>query len=557
VKSTDTQSTPSIQRAFAGLLLVAGLAGSSAGLFFFAHGAPFGTWSRAAGLGLLSLVLAGDVWMTRKVERASHIILAFTLLATVTSVWGRGTTSSLLPLLVAPCPVAATTTGPRAGRAWLAASIVVLILAILRNPGLDTPLEVALAIDTTLAIIVVGGVTLAFQARATAQQERLARANAELARKEAVAREANRAKSTFLATMSHEIRTPLNAVIGLAELLGERPLPEEDLADVRQIKEAGGLLLGLLDDVLDLSRIESGTSDYTPVPVHLEDLLARVTTALRQRAQAKGVALELSVDAHVPTGVSLDPNRVRQILVNLVGNAIKFTSEGSVRVEVTAPFPDRLRIDVVDTGVGVPELARAQIFDEFRQADEGRDRAFGGSGLGLAISRRLAEMMQGSLTLAQSVEGVGSTFRVELPLIAVASPTTPPAKSDRPFQGMHVLVVDDDPVNRAVVEAQLEFCACTSEVATNGAEAVARIESEGRPIDLVLMDQQMPVMDGIEATRTLRRGGYALPIVALTANAFAEDRTECLNAGMDAFLTKPISREALRSTLASLAAPTR
>ena len=559
-------ATAQVRRAFVALLAVSTVAGGAAGVFFYSVDAPAAATARAAVLSVASGALAYWVHRTARLRAAAHIILTLLLLATLTSAWVRGTTTSMLPLLVAPCPLATTLVGGTAGRGWLAASVGVLVVAILRNPGDYPSLEVALAVNACLAMIVVGGVTLAFQAMTTRQQAHLAQANLDLTEKEHAAQLANRAKSTFLATMSHEIRTPLNAVIGLAELLGDRPLPEVDRHHAKRIREAGGLLLDLLDGVLDLSRIESGATEVELQPTPAAAIVESVVLALGRHAEAAGVILTMQVDPRLPEGILTDPKRLRQILVNLVGNALKFTREGTVTTTLQRGAEaegEVVWIDVTDTGVGIPEGARDRIFEEFRQADEGRDRAFGGSGLGLAISRRIAALLGGSLVLLRTEEGQGSTFRLTLPLRPAALPPLPPkpAPSSPPTTDaesaaagwLHVLVVDDDPVNRTVLEAQLEHLDCTVETATDGRGAVDRLRDASRALpDVVLMDQQMPEMDGLEATRVVRSLGLPVPIVAITANAFAEDREACLDAGMDAFLPKPISRDDLRRALTAL-----
>lgn len=540
----------SLTHAFAALLGISGLTALGATVYFGSHGADTMTLVRSGGLGLSALTLGGYIARTGHVARAAQLILALTLLATFTSVWVRGTTSSMLPLLVAPSLVGVTLIGPRAGRAWLGASIAVLIIAILRNPGLSPSLEVALGINTCIAIVLVGGTGLAYQHRTASQQARLARSNRVLVEKEEAARVASQAKSTFLATMSHEIRTPLNAVLGLAELLGNRPLPDPDLVRVRQIQDSGSLLLDLLNDILDMGQIESGTRTVHREPTRVRALVDQVAGAFHQRAEEVGVELAVEVAPEVPDGAALDPGAVRQVLVNLLGNAVKFTEAGRIVLR-TSVADDQLVFEVADTGVGIPEHARGWVFEAFRQADEGRDRAFGGSGLGLAISRRLAVLHGGTLRLSESEVGGGSTFALSIPLVSADLNDTPERDTPvQPARPLHVLVVDDDPVNRTVVQAQLTKLAHTSEVAVDGTEAIARLTGVHTPaVDVVFMDQQMPLMDGLEATRHLRAAGCTLPIIALTANAFAGDRSACLHAGMDGFLTKPVSLARLEATL--------
>jgi len=551
VSDPDLPLQGHFQRAFAMVLLVSGGVGLVAGGWFYATDAVFDAVVRAWVLGAAAVGLGLFVHRTGRAGLAAHLMLAVLLLATLTSVWVRGTTSSMVPLLAAPCAIATTTRGIRAGAGWLLASAVVLAVAFFRSPGNAPALELALAVTATLAVLVTGGTTLAFRALTDQQRARVEATNASLREQELAAQAANRAKSTFLATMSHEIRTPLNAVLGHAELLGARDLSSDDLGRVREIRRAGSLLLDLLNDVLDLSRIESGEPTLAPRAVRLQPLLESVVHPLVAPAAERKVAVSLSVDAALPDRIVVDPLRLRQVVLNLVGNAIKFTPGG--RVDVTATSDDGcLVLEVADTGVGIPVAWQAQVFERFKQADAGRDRAFGGSGLGLAIARGLVERMGGELELVRSAVGEGSTFALRLPLVTAASTPIEPSDSDAALpQGLRVLVVDDDRVNRSVVRAMLEHLGTTSEEAENGQEAVRRL-LDGDAVDLVLMDQQMPVMDGLHATRRLRAAGLSVPIVALTANAFAEDREACLAAGMDAFLTKPVSRDALRGALAEV-----
>ena len=554
---TDPVLAARVRTSFAVVLHFAGAAGLVQAVWMQTTGAPHGAVARAVVIGAAALLAGSAIWRGAAIGAVTNSFLAAAMAASATSMWARGLGSSLMPMLIVASPVATSVAGPRSGRAWMALSLGLLAMAALRSPALVPGLMQSQVIVTGLATLVGGGVVILHREAHEAQQRRIAAATRALREEKQAAQQASRAKSTFLATMSHEIRTPLNAVIGLADLLADRPLPAEDVSRVRQIQRSGTLLLDLLNDVLDMSQIESGETRVQPEPVDLRQLLERVADVLGGRAEAQGLELAMRVDAALPERVVVDPTRTRQILVNLISNAIKFTPQGEVSVEVSVPAAGRLQVTVTDTGVGIPESAQQHIFERFRQADEGRDRAFGGSGLGLAISRTLAEMMGGSLRLVWSRVGEGSCFALSLPWEASpASASAPEPGAPELTRGQLVLVVDDDPVNRMVVQAQLRSLGFKTAEVSNGAEAVRLMAGprDRPPVGLILMDQQMPVMDGITATVQLRSAGVALPIVALTANAFSEDRAACLEAGMDAFLTKPVSRARLDQILKALLA---
>ena len=362
---------------------------------------------------------------------------------------------------------------------------------------------------------------------------------------------ASAAKSDFLAVISHEIRTPMNAVISAANLLRRTRLDSRQRDHVSMLIEAGDVLMGLLNDVLDFSKIEAGKMELESADMVVRERLVTLARLWEPRALANGVRLGNHIAADVPEAVRTDPLRFQQILFNLLSNAVKFTDSGTIEVHVGWDGA-ALTIAVADTGCGIPADRLAHIFNSFEQADVGTTRRHGGTGLGLSISRKLAELMGGTLT-AESVEGAGSTFTVRLPVEAVVGAA---ARPDREAEivgsliGRSILAADDHEVNRRILTLLLEPHGCRLTLVENGAEAVEAASRE--TFDAVLMDMQMPVMDGLEATRRLRQCGRNgdTPVIALTANALDTHRAAWEAAGVHAFLTKPIDPVMLARTLA-------
>ncbi|MFZ5580680.1 MAG: ATP-binding protein [Pseudomonadota bacterium] len=365
------------------------------------------------------------------------------------------------------------------------------------------------------------------------------------ARDEALA--ANRAKTEFLATMSHEIRTPLNGVLGMLELLLGSGLRDEQAEMARIALNSAELLLRIINDILDLSKIEAGKLELEHIPFDPSELVRSTTRGLEGLASDKGLRLTLDIDASLPSRLLGDPTRLQQVLTNLIGNAIKFTEQGGIEIRLTAA-DGSLRIEVEDSGIGIPEDRLHELFHPFTQMDSSHTRRFGGTGLGLAICRRLAEGMGGRIG-ARSASGRGSLFWVELPMRAAATPPPPPENepSAHVLTHRHVLLVEDNPVNQMVARKLLERMGLSVRVASSGEEALA-LTGEER-FDAVLMDCQMPGLDGLETTRRLRAQGIESPIIALTANATEGDRQACLACGMDDFLSKPFRADDLGITL--------
>jgi PAS domain S-box-containing protein len=376
---------------------------------------------------------------------------------------------------------------------------------------------------------------------------------AELERSRAEAETASLAKSQFLANMSHEIRTPMTGVLGMLDHLAETALDDEQRDMVRLARSSAKGLLTILNDILDTSKLEAGSLKVEAIPFELSPLLDEVVALFRPRAEAAGVRLHLDVDAGAPRWVRGDPTRLRQILFNLVGNAVKFTREGEIALEVeTHPRADEVSFRIRDTGIGIPPEALARLFERFAQVDDSTTRQFGGTGLGLSISKQLATLMGGDLE-AESVEGAGSTFTLRIPL-PPAEPRGPrAADADAPMRpaALRILLAEDVRVNQLVVTRLLERLGHTVAVASDGREALEIIQSED--FDVVLMDAHMPHLDGIETTRAIRaldRPQRQVPIVALTASAMVGDRERFLEAGMDAYASKPVDEKALLDAMA-------
>lgn len=374
---------------------------------------------------------------------------------------------------------------------------------------------------------------------------------------------ASASKSTFLANMSHEIRTPLGAILGFVELLQQPDLSREDMQRfISVISRNSKQLLRLVDDILDLTKVEAGKVIIEQLDFSLVQLLSDICCLMEIKAHNKGIDFEIELQTALPASVRSDPYRIRQILSNALSNAMKFTDQGCVRL-VVAAYSDHLEIRVSDTGCGITEAQAKLLFQPFSQATTSTARKYGGTGLGLVLTKRLAEALGGDYWLERSEPGKGSTFCARLPLgisenclwlekkdiIRNCESTAPKISDTKALAGKRVLLVEDMPDNQKLISLYLQKLGCEITLAENG--KVGFEKAQDGAFDLILMDIQMPLMNGYEATRRLRENNFRQPIIALTAHAMAEERKKALESGFDGFLTKPVQRQQLIDVLES------
>lgn len=390
-------------------------------------------------------------------------------------------------------------------------------------------------------------------------------ANDEVIRAKDLAEAASQAKSAFLANVSHEIRTPLAAIMGFTNFLLDPLLPPSERMEMAGIiKRNGEVLMRIINDVLDLSKIESGHVEIEKTRFDLSELIEDVRALMHLKAQEKGIAFEICYVSKPAGEISGDPIKLRQILMNVIGNAVKFTDKGSVRCEIRCeprgPGNCQLRFTVRDTGTGIPRDQHERIFHPFVQADLSLSRRFGGTGLGLFIARRLAERLGGRIFLIESAPEVGSVFEIVLDAevlrksrkmgrSGIGESSASLEVRRQPLEGISLLLAEDTPDNQLLMQKTLKSIGADVDVANNGSEAVEK--ALARDYDVILMDLQMPVLDGYAATAQLRGKRYVRPIIALTAHAMRDERVKALGAGFDDYLTKPLDRSALVKTLSA------
>jgi len=513
--------------------------------------------------GVLLLVLR----KTRRVSLVAHLFAGLGLLLVTLSNWYTGGLNGANAAVFLIAPVAALTMLGRSGLWWVLLSLVVSVcFGVLDVLGFEFPNVIPDAhkgVDSLLTFltgfVVVIGMVFHFERTRLRAERRLVLA------KEA-AEAASRAKSEFVANISHEIRTPVHGLLGMVALMEHEEDPQRRKELFESARHSGQILIGIVDELLSLSKMEAGALQLDPVPLDIARMVAAVVAVVSVQAGQKGIELESRLGHDVPRLVLADPVRLRQVLINLTGNAVKFTEQGKVLVAVErlagSDISARLRFSVRDSGIGISSEDSDNIFEPFFQVDGSSTRAFGGTGLGLAICRRMVEFMGGEIGV-ESEPGEGSEFWFILNLdlsrgeqAVEERPAVPAVGESRTTACtyMRVLLVEDNPVNQKVAQAFLEKLGFLVETAGNGQEAFDKFLAA--EYDIVLMDLHLPVMDGYEATRSIRAherdaqaGGPAIPIIALTASASDEERQACLDAGLNDFLTKPYSKRELEVVL--------
>ncbi|MBE2253983.1 MAG: response regulator [Myxococcus sp.] len=510
------------------------------------------SWGMVAALAIGFVLGLAMLWVlkaTRRLDVAVHgSLLVGSVLFAVSGLTQTPPDPTAPTVLVVVPLSAAFVLGRRAGWVWLFLSIVIVTVTLsLVNAGVSLPYRDAQPVVTQVLNFAYAMLVVLVFAR-SADQMRARVIEAQQA--------AAKTRSRFLANISHEIRTPMHGVLGMTEaLLANEALTPELKDRLSIIQRSGNQMVSLINDLLDLTKIEAGKLAIVPTPTDLGELVSDLDALFSPVAARKQVGFETRVNADVPGVVQVDGLRLKQVLTNLVSNAVKFTDAGRVQLSVSSG-PTGLTFEVRDTGIGIDAAQLPRLFNAFEQGDSSATRPHGGTGLGLALSRQLATLLGGSLTV-ESTPGIGSVFRLELPVVAVEGAVAAPRATPQvaPAQ-LTVLIVDDNAVNRMVAETLLKHAGYVVKTATNGRQALDTVTAEH--VDAVLMDCHMPVMDGFEATEQIRRldsPRARVPIIAVTASASAEDREACQRAGMNGFLAKPATLDAMLEAIAGVTRP--
>ncbi len=525
-------------------------------------------------LGLGSVVVAVGVMLRYRMLSyllASNILLALMVTTfLLMAVYGAGFEGPITAMAVLMPMFAAFFLGIRSSLAYTVIAIGVLAISYAIDvggyiaPNALTPQQLLDAKLIVLSFVIIAAfiIASAYEHNRHRTESYLAKLNHELERAKQQAESALQIKSRFLANVSHEIRTPLTGILGMVALMRDDESSEETQKKLYTIESSGESLLGLLNDVLDAAKLESGLMELERVPVELMQLVSNVIEVVGQQAAAQGITVHVDIANRLPDFIEGDPVRLNQVLFNLIGNAIKFSAGNDVRVRVSADSINddalMVRISVIDQGIGISQTAQDRLFKPFSQADSSTTRKYGGTGLGLSICKGLVDQMGGRIWV-RSEKGEGSTFSFQFPTRAIESPNRKSGQEEiiknlhgdkaHTAKPMRILVAEDNDVNRSVVEAFLGRLGYQADFAEDGLQAVEAVEE--KEYDLLLMDCQMPNLDGFAATREIikRYGGQRPRIIALTANASSEDRQLCDDAGMDGVITKPLRLAELDKTL--------